>query len=291
MNKNFQDWTRKRKIKKEEKKHFSFLRMTHYFLVLVFLVILGYVFLFSSFTDIKKISVQGTDFSEKEIIEKELILLMEQKRWKIFSVGNFFVFSSRQAEAKIKSRLEKISFCAVKKKFPDEIKITVRERENLLIWCSAGPCYLVDEEGYAYRGVEEEFFSENLVKIINKNAEPVSVGDKILEEEYLRFISEFNAKLPEFSELGLPSVYETDFAVAGEMSAMTKNGWMVYFNCKVSPDISLRVLKTFLKNNQLYGEENRLEYVDLRAGNKIFYKLKDEEEKEKIKEEKISDNG
>ncbi len=161
------------------------------------------------------------------------------------------------------------------------MKIT--ERKSLLLWCSGGPCYIVDEKGYAYSGADfesPEIKENNLIRLADISAKPVNPGEKVLDEDYINFILELTEEIKKEALIDILDEYQTACRAAEDLRVKTSAGWDIYFSGQIPAKQSTRTLKTFLEKEMNEEERKNLEYIDLRVENKVYYKFKNQEEDE-----------
>ncbi len=270
---------------KKEKSRFS--RVIYYFLLVAFTGVVVYVLFFSRFLEINTIVLNGTEELEKEKVINSVKSSLEGKYFGLIPKNNLILASKNRVVEKILQNFKKISEAKAEKVFPGTLKVEVKERKSLVLWCSGGPCYIVDEKGYAFSNADFEssvIKENNLVRLVNLNAKPVTIGEKVLEEDYINFVLGIRDEFKKEIGQDIEDEYYTRFQAADEVQIKTREGWDVYLNGQLPLDKSLETLRIFLEEKISSNPEdwNKLEYVDLRIENKVYYKLKNEEKKEEI---------
>lgn len=163
--------------------------------------------------------------------------------------------------------------------------ITVEERQPFARWCSESmidpldpegapeKCYLMDETGFVFadatasspRPKHAYIFRGALTgEPIGKTYKPGNLPGLL---GFLRLL-ENGGYLP----LGVLILDERDFQVP--LSA----GYYIKGSFGGHPDVMVKNLQLILLADALHGKEAELEYVDLRFGNRVYYKLKGETE-------------
>lgn len=260
-------------------KELKFSRMLFYFLLVVFLTVAGYVLLFSPYLKIQAISIHGIKELDYDAVTAKTASVIQGKYLKIIPKDNYFLVSKRKMSKNLTEEFKKIKLVKIKKMFPGAISIEIKERDSLILWCSGGPCYIIDESGFAYTSSDldaPEVVQNNLIQIIDTSARPVEIGEKILNEEYVLYLLALREKIKK-NDLKVSEQWYTPSLVADEVEIETSYGWRVYFSSKINPDRALRTLKAFL-DGEIDDKRERLEYVDLRIENKVFYRLKNEDD-------------
>lgn len=265
--------------KRREEAPVRFSRIAFYFLFLVFLGVAAYVFFFSPFLEINTIAISGTKNLSRENIFNDIRSEYGGKYLKFIPKNNLILVSNKRIERNIADHFRKIKSVEIRKIFPDTLQVNIEERKSLILWCAGGPCYIVDERGYAYTGIgldSPEVSQNNLIKLVDNSAQPVIMGEKILNEDYIIFLMNLREELSK-TDVSINDEWNTPSLVAEEVEIKTQEGWRLYFSEKVIPDKALRTLKTFLEEEVPAEKKSQLEYVDLRVENRVYYKLREDE--------------
>jgi len=279
-----------RKRKKEKEKRSVFFRMAFYFLLAAFAGVITYIFIFSPFLQINHLGLKGVEELKYEKVSEELCCLLNGKYLGFILKNNFILISERKIKNHLMEKFKKISEVEVKKIFPDTAEVKITERKALLLWCSGGPCYIIDERGRAYSGADfesPEIKENNLIRLADASAKPVNVGEKVLDEDYINFILELAEEMKKEAPIGISGEYQTACRAAEDVRIKTAAGWDIYFSGQIAAEQSARTLKTFLEKEMKTEDREKLEYIDLRVENKVYYKFKNQEENE---EEKADEN-
>lgn len=252
-------------------------------LIIFFVASVAYILFFSPFLEIKDIQLKGTSEIKYEEVYQEIKMVLSGKYLRFIPKDNLIIFPKQEMGKSLLDKFKKINSIETKKHFPSGIEIEITERKTLFVWCSSGSCYIVDENGYAY--MEADFNSEqikqnHLVTLIDDSSKQVSIGDKVLQEEYINFVANLRDELRKETGLEVTDEFHTQSRIAEEAKVMTSEGWQIFFSSVIPIESSLQTLKTFLEKQINEESKSKLEYVDLRAENKVYYKFKDEEPKD-----------
>ncbi len=273
----------------------------YYFLTVAFFAVAIYAFIFSGFLNIDKIEVRGVKTISAEKIIETINDLMETKRWRIFSKRNYLFFNSDEADKLLREKFKKIGELQIEKVFPDKLNISINERSALLVLCSVGNCYLVDRQGIAYEKVDLDVSNlkgTKLIKIIDESNKKIQKGENVFVPEFVKFVIAISDEVREETNLRLLNEYRIKSRVSGELIAQTDRGWDIYFDTKNPLKKSVRMLKLVLNKQIALKDFNRLEYIDLRLNNKVFYRMqgdavkeKEDIEKEELKKIEVEESG
>lgn len=168
----------------------------------------------------------------------------------------------------------------------DTLVLSVEERTSQFVWCdpsaaidAAGEavCYFADTSGYIFDHAPSfsnpVFFEVKspLVDALGASRSGAPIGGFVLSEEALKKLLIFKDRL---SIAGIETIALHVFP-GGDYELRIKNGGKILFNGKQNFDTVLENLNAALHasdlNKALAGAS--LQYIDLRFGNKVFYKL------------------
>jgi cell division septal protein FtsQ len=277
----------RKKLQSEKSEwNFNVSKIVFYFLSLMFLAVAAYVFIFSDFLKITRINVAGNiDLSSAGITDK-INSDLSGKYWNIFPKNNLLLARIGNTEKYLREEFKKIETVEIYRKFPDTLMVKIKERSAVILWCTGGPCYIIDEKGYAYTGInleQQENLPADLIKMVDTSAHPVALGEKTLDESLVAYLSNLRNELKK-PDIEIEDEWHTPSPVSEDIEIITKEGWRLIFSTEINPSKSLRTLKTFL-NEELKEDRSKLEYADLRVEDKVFYKMKEEEKTAEQKEE------
>ena len=244
------------------------------------------IFLFTSdYFSIKDIVIAGYDRVSPQEIETVISSQQNKKRLLFFNQKNIFLFDKKSVIKELMANplLESVK---INRNLPGTLKIMVTEKTKGLIWALGNQQYYLDLSGVVIRAIDSsdliiektaagtdivrpEAASGNYPLVYDLSAEAVTVGQSATSANLVKFvlglaeeikagvnidISHFNVVTPYFPEVTL----------------ITKDGWEVRF--KISDDYAkqVRILDSVLE--QEVKDRNNLEYIDLRFGEKVFYK-------------------
>ena len=269
---------KKRKYRLKRKK--PFYKKRWFRLGLLVLILLGetlYLAFFSPVFQIKEIEVRGfSKISSREIQN----IVKEEARWNFlfFSSGSIFLLNSKDIEKVILERFLRVASCNLKRVFPDKLVIYLQERRPVAVLCSNDSennnkrkrnCYFIDEEGVVF---EKSFEEENkYLKIKSTRESPIKLGERIFPREKLEKFLEIQRYLEKNLKISLENI-----SPESEERLIVKTGknWEIYFNLKEDLKKQLRNLKLVLEEKILPEKRKDLEYIDLRFGNRVYYKTR-----------------
>jgi cell division septal protein FtsQ len=258
------------------------------------LVTSAYALLVAPFHFITDISITGTVDVSSDRIDVLLRDSMKGKRFIVFPKSNFFLVSLPDMERSLLESFPKLRSVEVWKRFPNRLEVIVSERDRIPLWCSAGNCFLLRDDGT----VGDVHFSEQtenesfLFRIEDSGARDVSLGDRVLDEKILSRILRIEQGIRESGIVAVAQRGVTPSRVSGVFRFTTLAGWDILVSIDPDPETTLASLRVILEKELPEDRQAKLRYIDLRTEKKVFYSfISDEPSKdvddgdEKLEEE------
>lgn len=218
---------------------------------------------------VEKIEVGGLEVIDYQDIKTRVDEFLSRKILFLLPQSSFLLLDSRRLAAILQREFPRIESLLVKKIFPDSLVVFLKERELFGVFCNDG-CVYIDKQGFAYDFAPSSFGSL-LVKIKSDAAE-VHVGTTLLEQNLMDDFILLSAELEKAAGVR-PVAYEFLSKVSSEIKVETSEGFKIFFKRSGNFNNSFGVLKTVLEQ-EIKNKRPQLEYIDLRFGNKVFYKFK-----------------
>ncbi|MDP3770476.1 MAG: FtsQ-type POTRA domain-containing protein [Candidatus Sungbacteria bacterium] len=232
---------------------------------------------------IHNISVRGTRSLGTEDIQRQASTTLEGYYFAGLVPYRFLLASPVQTiSSDLKDAFPLIADVAIKKVFPDELDITVRERNLFGILCNdrtrgSSPdehidvqCAYVDTDGIAYQ--RSPISSGFLITKISTDASSTPIGVLLIEQAVIERMMLLKRELPAVAGIQAVS-YELMSAIPHEIRVVTNEGFALIVKDNDDAGNIMRVLATVLEK-EIGARRKHLAYIDLRFGNKVFYKFK-----------------
>lgn len=240
-------------------------------LILVTLVFGGiFYFLFlSGHFEIKSVDVEGIKTIQNEEILAAVDFVLSQKKFGILSLKNSILLQEEKLQASLRESFPKILSIEIKKISPDGLKITISEREVSGIWCGAN-CFYFDEEGVGFEESPRSVGSL-ILSIVDERKETRELGDTVLVMEQAEFFRDLKELIDNNFSFAIKN-----FTIRGNggIELLTSGGWRILLDRNASAEFQLSNLK-YIFDEEIKTRQNELEYVDLRLGNRVYYKYRD----------------
>jgi len=246
------------------------------FLVILMIVGIGWLLFFHSFFTINNIEISGGQRIEekkiREVIQKQLL----ETRLMFFNQSNIFTFNKEEARQEIIKRYN-VEDLRINKRLPKTIAVSFVEKTIAGIWFEKDKYYYIDDGGYILYEIETlEAEAKDFAVFKNKGEETKIKQDEIfkkvvMRDDFLDFLLILAKKVKEkavFNQNYIFTINETESTI--EINII--EGPTIYFNIEENLDKQSRKLEILL-SEKLKGEEfKKIEYIDLRFGDKIYYK-------------------
>ena len=243
-----------------------------FWFLFLFLIIIGYSFYFVFFSDflkVKNIEVSGAEKIGADNV-KNVFLGEISKKMFFFIPKNILSVNFDKLSYDISSNFPEVEKISIKINLPDTVSAEIIEKTPAGCWCKDSNCNYFDRYGIVY---QQNSKCDNLLTIVS-DKEP-EISKQVISEDNLKDILKiFNESI---GQAQIKDIRISDDKVILE----SKQGWIAYF--KPYDDISGQIvnLKAILEQKVGANKASQLNYIDLRFGNKVFYKFKDNSESKK----------
>lgn len=241
--------------------------------LILILLALGYFLFFTDQFLIKNINIEGAGETTKSQINNLLESVFNSKRFLILKQNRVVSFPSAEFERNLLFEIPKIKIASVETKSPGSIIIKVEERQQDGIWCAYGnteiilSCYFYDKDGVVYEEAPNSL-KGSLIKIIrDERVSEAILGSAVMDMDLLEYINNLIGTL----EIAYEHPNYIFIKNNSEIHAVFSAGWEAQFSRSQNLVESVENLILILEE-EIGTRIGELEYVDLRLGNKAFYK-------------------
>ena len=256
-------------------------------LILLFiLILLGGVigFFHTPKFRIREISVEGTISLEQEQFKRETQKFLEGKYFKIFPYDNIFILPEGKMAVELSEKFPLLKKIVIKHDFSQKLSVAVEERKAKALWCgqldfvseAERLCAFLDETGFIFQPAPNfsgaiflKFFDERKEPASPSQGGPSGIGKMMIDPAEFKKIYLF-AELLAKKEFAIAKIILKD---AGIYEFYLKDDWYILLNDKNEPSQAFSNLELVLEQT-IKEKRSKIEYIDLRFGKKVFYKLK-----------------
>lgn len=219
---------------------------------------------------IAEISLSGFERVLPADIEAKIQEDLRGTRAFVLPRSSYFLFDAAASEEKILKNFPRLESVHIKKEFPSKISVIAKEREFWAIYCAgeSDQCGYIDRTGFVYE--EAPVSTGSLILTVFRDTGSVQIPSQSLERALVEKFILFGTLLKDATGEDVES-----FILSGglddEFRARVRSGFFLYVKRDDDFEAVVKTLKIFLEK-EIGKNKNSLEYVDLRFGNKIFYK-------------------
>lgn len=226
-------------------------------------------FFFSSVFSIKLIDIRGAGRVSAADMEAE-IWKQADKRWMILgSQRNIFLFDGEELAAGLRNGYYPANL-SVKKKFPATIIVNLEEKDCVVIWREGENDYCLDAAGGTIFSASLSTIPETDCPLIRNFGDISAPPAPKTDSNIISYAVKLREELKD-DKYGFKLEY---FIVDNELNSLKvaiAKGPKIYFNTKEDAGGQLARL-VVLKEKTLKDDFMKKEYIDLRYGDKVYYK-------------------
>ncbi|MEK9148325.1 MAG: FtsQ-type POTRA domain-containing protein [Patescibacteria group bacterium] len=240
---------------------------------------------------LERLEIKGADLVSPAAIEAKAREVIRGEVWGFIPRDNFFFVSSELIERELRRYFPQLKKVNVAKRFPNRLMVKIEERQLWGIYCyrptsarlsqgsllrqisggQAEPpssCFYLDTNGTAYEALAA--FEGWLLPVIYSPAPP-TLGQEAARPEMLEFYGQAQKAASSINGQILTMTMST--TTPADVRLQLAEGWELWVTAERPTAEWLGVIKSVLEK-EIGGRRSELDYVDLRFGNKVFYKYK-----------------
>lgn len=239
---------------------------------------------------ITAVRVNGAEKIDPSIIETYVDSQLRQESLRYISPRNIFAYPKESLEQGIVASFPRVKAASLSRDsvFSQTLDVTISERSPFALWCAstlvvedtsdvpAGPdCYALDDTGFIFTASATSTHGEFAAPYIFAGGVTDNpIGTRFIPGQFpsilalLRVMQQSTSLIPTRVEV-LP---EQDFNVSLEQ------GFYVKLSFGQEAQTIARNLNLVLSSDALRDRVSDIEYIDLRFGNRVYYKMKGEEQ-------------
>jgi hypothetical protein len=275
-----QSITRRRKKKKVLKIWIGF------FLIIFFVAGIAWLTSLPSLA-IKKVVVVGNIHITSAEIQNISNNILDERYMGIFSKRNAFIYPRKHITETLITIYPRIEEVVIDTESLDILNIKIKERSAQAVWCAAVLCYAVDDKGYIFAEVSEGT-SVNTTGYATTTVDEKHItfrgGDQFVGSEPIgkhifteKLFTDIIYAVQEMENIRL-AVADVHVFNRDEIVFTLARGGKIIFSDRKPFNVSLENLRSSLNSSVFINPKSsdgyaQFEYIDVRFGNKVFYKL------------------
>ncbi len=278
-----------------------------YFLLFsAIIVAFSYFFLVFDYWKINSVVIETHNQTYHDKVQNIINDALNSKVLKVLNGSNYFLFNSKNVKEKIESELL-VQNLDIQKKLPNKVIVNFNEIKPSYIWIQGNGFYNVDENALVLNeiisaqkqpesnnievvnikddevsDVEEGFnlekiktFLQNsdadlkLPIIYNESGGEIKNRELIGDKKALKLVSDLNSEITQKLNLSI-ILYKINTDNFKKIEVATESGWKIFFN--PDADMKQQCENLYSLMEKTFKEAEPSEYIDLRYGNKVYYK-------------------
>lgn len=226
-------------------------------------------------------SIQNIDISGTVSLTRDDILARVNaffdRQGRFISPRNIFWYDTKGLERDLESDILHIANATLSRDSltSTTLRISIDERIPFARWCaSETSCYVIDKTGFIFATYDASSTSPLEAEVFTGGvSDPGNpLGHSVAAARFPSLL----AMIQSLGQAGY-SVHKADIDENGDLAFALDTGFTLYASAGADPLSLLRDLKLILISAPLKDHLTDLEYIDLRFGNRVFYKLKGQE--------------
>ncbi|MFZ2887292.1 MAG: hypothetical protein WA021_05740 [Minisyncoccia bacterium] len=218
---------------------------------------------------IRDISVSGAEKISPDSLVAFVGAGLRNEGFQLFSRENMFIYPRREIESTLSTEFPRIKDVSLSRPsmLAQAVVVAVEERDAYATWCSGNTCYLFDSAGFIFAEAAGENTAVPYIFEGGLANDYAPIGQWFLRGRIIEAV----ALLDMLGKAGFsPERFIID--TEKDFSVRLKNGPILLLSFETDHDTIMRNLDTALETDSLRDRLSELEYIDLRFGNRVYYK-------------------
>ncbi|HEY4527227.1 MAG TPA: hypothetical protein VJK53_05300, partial [Candidatus Paceibacterota bacterium] len=265
-------------------------RMAAAGIILVLFLCLGGVVSYAShqptFT-VQKFVARGTTHVSPEKVETYAMEAIQDDKFHFFATDNIFLYAPKQLAAHIVAEFPRIKGVRVQKEslFSTTVNIDITEREPYAKWCRGGnlemtesfltsrECYVMDDSGLVFARTSGREKAATAYVFSGGIASSTAGGSPVGHPFAPSRMAGVLALLQLLQDRGFKPI-GAEVENAQDFSIPLEHSFSIKASFGANAEDLIKNLTLVMESERLKGRESEIEYIDLRFGNKVYFKFK-----------------
>lgn len=221
---------------------------------------------------IQNVEIAGAKDVSPEALETFVLSKLTGSKYRFLSSANIFLYPQSEIERSLIENFPRVKSAKVAREslLSTTLRVAVEEREAFARWCSGEDCYLVGDNGFIFAPVGLN--AEIKTAYVFRGA--IDLAKSPVGQEYAP--AHFSELLSLLERMEQAAFRIKDIAVENDQdfSLFLTRGYEVRASFGTDPSTLTKNLDLVLSSDPLRGKEAELEYIDLRFGNRVYFKMK-----------------
>lgn len=222
---------------------------------------------------VSEVDVSGTAELPPRLVQTYVESVLYDGSYGFLSRANVFTYPRDVLEQAVAGFFPRIKSATISRQslLAQSVMVTVEERTPYGTWCADAACFVLDDTGFIFASAssttERPRSQYRFAGGLDMSRSPI--GQTFASTHMPGLIVLLDTLSQDaYVPLGVTVTDEHDFSVALE------RGFSIKASFGAEAHKLVRDMRLILGSDDLQGKEGELEYVDLRFGNRVYYKLK-----------------
>lgn len=235
----------------------------------VVLLFWAYTLFVTPFFTIQSIEVFGLNKMQPQEIKDRIAAYIKQKRWGILPRDNIFLLPTSSIATYFKNDARIATIHAQKNYRQRSLTVTIEERIPIYILSLPDRAFAIDKEGIALIPLSIPVPQGALPMILDTRQREATLGAKVIADTEIALFNTLNNELTRLAPftrvtIGEPSPEAVTFTM--------EEGFALYLNLMDDPKAQFERLRVLLTLKIKPEKRKQLQYIDLRFGERVYYK-------------------
>ncbi len=250
------------------------LRIGRWLFAFAFVCAVVYMLIWSPYVQVNRVVVTGVPADIGRRVEALVGNDLSGSGWGRIPRRSFFLIRENSLGKDVARALPEVRSVRIVKQFPQTVTLVVEMRGPVLVMCSGGPCFAVDEAGMVIGNEDSLDPDFPRVRVVDTSAAPIDFSEPVVTADFIGFALRVRQAVSERLGIGVSGDIMTPSRLSGAVDIGTDEGWRLLIDSHNSLSGTLDNLALFL-SRQIKNDTDRkrLEYVDARTENRIYYRF------------------
>jgi len=262
-----------------QKRRRSFRRVSIFFGIGAVVIFIGLIFFIRmDRVQVRDVNIEGVRIIQESDIRKSVNDTLSGYYLWLIPKSNTFIYNLGTLKSYLLKEFPGIQSITLARDGFQKISLSIEERKPHVLWCPDEnqidqQCYFIDDTGLLF--AEAPSFSGNVYFIFRgKLDKDIPLGARVMSQQDFVSFENFISMVTKKLHVDIVGVTIKD---VGDFDLELVSGTKILFNKTISYDEMYNNLGSMLSSDQFASSTlNSLEYLDMRFGNKIYFKKKTE---------------
>jgi len=229
---------------------------------------------YQSAFNITRIAVSGAKEISEENVVRTVRDVLEDDKWHVFSRSNILLYPKDEILSALEQEYPRARSFTVSRVslLEGALSVRIEEREPYALWCrdkEHTECFILDETGLIYAPMPNPA-DAHLFVFRGGFADTPDPSAMVFLSGYFDYVKSVR-------EIFASSSEPTEFVVINEKDyeVLFASGMRIIASFRQLPARVKQNMETVLSSDTLRGKEKSIDYIDLRFGNRVYFKMRD----------------